>query len=174
MRQINDLMLRMQPYHPRLKEFCLVNSEFAKSLKSLHAERFVSLGAIVVSQCPLIPEDEIIGFYVYDYGANPKIFKQDFIVNVGCKNQEFIIYTRFSGTTKSKNIRDISHFYNKYPTYPKNSHHPKFEELPKEIQPRALQAINLANRIIDRGGPVSEISDEEYTRFDLELKKLNL
>lgn len=172
MRPITDLILRLQPYPQKLKDLCNANPDFAKALKTTNPKKFVSLGAVVVSY-PQQTSDEVIGFYVYDYGSKPKMFKQDFIVNVGSKNEDFIIYTRFTGVSKSKIIRDISHFYQKYPSYPKDSHHPKYEAIPDAIKLRALEAVDLANRIIALGLR-EEISEEEYAKFDLELRKHGL
>ena len=172
MHLLTDLIVRMQPYPQRLKELCQANPDFAKALKSTNPKRFVSLAAVVVSYPPST-SDEVIGFYVYDYESNPPMFKQDFIVNVGTKNNEFVIYTRFSVVSKSRIIRDINQFYEKYPTYNKGSHHPKFEDLPDDLKPRALEAIELANKVKVLGLR-DEISDEEYAKIDLELKKLNL
>lgn len=171
MRSITDLILRMQPYPQKLKDICIVNPDFAIALKTTHPKRFVSLGTVVVSY-PQKTSDEVIGFYVYDYGTK-SMFKQDFIVNVGFKNEEFIIYTRFSGVGKSKIIKDISHFYQKYPEYPKDSHHPKFEDIPDPIKPRALEAIKLAKKI-QTLGLRDELSEEEYKKYDLWLRNLGL
>lgn len=172
MHPITDILLRMQPYPKELKDLCLTNSEFSAALKSTHPDKFISLGVVITSHCPLIPEDEVIGFLVYDYGPNPQ-FKQDFIVNIGSQRKKFVIYTRFSGVVKSKIIKDISHFYQKYPTYNKDSHHPKFEELPVEIQPRALEAIRLAERIKEMGLR-QMLTDGEYRKFDTELSAMGL
>ena len=161
----------MQPYPKKLKAWCGLNPDFAKALKSTHPKKFISFLAVVISRPLSRPKDEVIGFYVYDYAA--KIFKQDFIVNVNAGSKEFVIYTRFSGVKKSKYIRDISHFYKEYPSYPKTSHHPKFEELPKEIKPRARKAVKLADRIV-KFGLREIISEEEYARIDLELRKQGL
>jgi len=173
MRPITDLIIRLQPYPQKLKEWCFLSPDFAKALKNSHPKRFISLGAVVVSRPRLTPEDEVIGFYVYDYGAKPNIFKQDFIVNIGARNKEFVIYTRFLGVSKSKYIKDITHFFEKYPSYSKTSHHTKFKDLPDEIKPRALEAIKLAKRI-QKWGLREEISEKEWLMFDLELKKLGL
>lgn len=171
MHPINDLIIRMQPYPQELKKICRINPDFKKALKNSNPKRFISLGAIVTSLCPLIPEDEIIGFFTYD--CKEKIFKQDFIVNKNSENKEFILYTRFSGVNKSKNIKDIRDFFQKYPTYSKNCHHLNFEELPNNIKPRALETINLANKL-EIIGQREYISDEDYERIDSELKKRNL
>ncbi|MFA7301028.1 MAG: hypothetical protein WC069_01870 [Candidatus Shapirobacteria bacterium] len=163
----------MQPFPIELKKICKENPSFEDALKSVHPERFVSLGAIVTSQCPLVPEDEIIGFFVYDYrNLNKPIFKQDFIVNIGKKNKEFILYTKYP-RSYSKTIKDISEFFKKYPTYNKKDHHPKYRKLPDLIKPRAKEAIRLANNIL-KFGLRTELTDDEFNQFDLDLKKFGL
>ncbi len=173
MPSIRDLVIRMQPYPEELKELCRVDSGFADALKSTHPEKFISLGAVVVSRSTVIPEDQVIGFFVYDYGARP-MFKQDFIVNKGARNKEFVIYTRYP-SENNKYIKDISLFYEKYSDYPKKTHHPSCDEIPDLLKPRALEAIGLAEKIISNGwGVIDEISEEEFARIDGELRKLNL
>lgn len=168
----------MQPYADEIKQLCKLNPDFADALKSLRSERFISLGAVITSRAYAIrapkdtEKDEVIGFLVYDLEKN--IFKQDFIVNVQKKYKEFRVYTKCKGVNKSKIIRDISHFYSEYPTYPKVSHHPSFDDIPDDIKYRAVEAIELSKRLIALGGSRAEISDEEYQKFDEELRKLNL
>lgn len=178
MKKISDLILRMQPYADEIKKLCRLNSDFANALKTLHSERFISLGAIITSRAYEVHSaqdsepDEVIGFLVYDLAD--KAFKQDFIVNIEKKYKEFRIYTRYKGVNKSKIIRDITHFYQEYPMYSKKSHHPDFKDIPDAIKPRALEAVQLANKLSGLGGARAEISDEEYRRFDAELCKLGL
>ena len=85
MRPITDLIIRMQPYHSRIKEICHLNPDFAKSLKATNPKKFISLGAIITSYPST--GDEVIGIFSYDYKRNEKIFKQDFIVNLGNKGK---------------------------------------------------------------------------------------
>ncbi len=169
---ITDLIVRMQPYPKYLKDFILSDQDFANALKINNHKRFVSLGAVVVSNSPLVPEDEVIGFYVYDYKDNK--FKQDFIVNVGKKNNNFVLYTRYSNPNKNKRIKDISQFFGKYSRgkYYVESHHPMFEQLPDVIKPRALEAIELAKKLKDK--EVRELNQEELNKLDSELRKLGL
>lgn len=178
MKKISDLILRMQPYAEEIKKQCRLNADFANAFKTLRSAKFISLGVIITSRAYAATSaegsepDEIIGLLVYD--IEKKTFKQDFIVNVEKKYREFRIYTRFRGSPKSRIIRDITHFYQEYPMYSKNSHHPSFEELPDVIKPRALEAVQLANKLIAMGGPRAEITDDEYNKFDAELRKLGL
>jgi hypothetical protein len=172
MASFNELIIRMQPYPQELKRLCTIDSNFERALKNTHPEKFVSLGAVIVSYPPN-SLDQVIGFLVYDYTTEPGVFKKDFIVNVENRGREFRIYTRYRGVKKSRIIRDISHFYQEYPTYEVNSHHPSFEEIPDELKPRALQAVALANRL-RLLGVRREISKEEYAWFDAELRKIGL
>lgn len=168
----------MQPYADEIKKLCRLNLDFANALKTLHSERFISLGAIITSRAygahsvQDSEQDEVIGLLVYD--LVDKVFKQDFIVNVEKKYKEFKIYTRFKGTNKSKIIRDITHFYQEYPMYSEKSHHPSFEDIPDAIKPKAFEAVQLANKLIALGETRAEVSDEEYKKFDVELSKLGL
>jgi len=168
----------MQPYADEIKKLCTLNHDFANALKALQSERFISLGAIITSRAyPIHSEkdsepDEVIGLLVYD--LVDKAFKQDFIVNVNKKYKEFRIYTRFKESRKSRIIRDITHFYQEYPMYSKESHHLSFEDIPDVIKPRAIDAVQLANKLIALGGPRREISDSEYEKFDTDLRKFGL
>lgn len=162
----------MQPYPEQLKAICRVDSDLEKALKNTNPQRFISLGAVVVSYPPN-STDQVIGFFVYDYSKEPGIFKQDFIVNVGNKFKEFRIYTKFKGVKKSKIIRDISHFYQDYPTYSVDSHHPAFEDIPDEIKPRAKKAVALAEKL-KKLGVRQELTKEECDWFDSELRKQGL
>ncbi len=173
MPSIKDLIIRMQPYPEELKELCRIDSGFADALKITHPEKFISLGAVVISRSTVFPEDEVIGFFVYDYSAVPK-FKQDFIVNKGAQNKEFVIYTRYP-SGHNKYIKDINMFYEKYSDYPKSTHRPSYDDIPDRLKPRALEAIKLAKKITTNGWGVSgDISEAEYNRIDGELRKLNL
>ena len=167
-----DLIVRMQPYSKNLKNLILSDPDFSKALKINNHERFVSLGAVVTSYSPLVSEGEVIGFYVYDYKQDK--FKQDFIVNIGKKDIEFVLYTRYSNPNKNPRIKDISLFFEKYSKgkYYIESHHPKFEDLPDIIKPRALEAISLANKL--KGKAVKDFSNEELKRIDEELQRLGL
>lgn len=173
MRSIRDIILRMQPLPAQLKSICVKDPDFALALKATHPRRFVSLGAVITSYPQNANNDEVIGFLFYDYGVKPGKFKQDFIVNVGSKYKDFIIYTRHRKGEPSKYIRDINDFFRKYPTYSRESHHPRYNDIPDAIKPRAIEAIELANRIM-RYGLREELTDEEYNEFDTYLRKLNL
>ncbi len=169
-----DLIIRMQPYSKGLKSFIFSNPDVVKALKITNYKGFISLGVIIISSSPLAPEDKVIGFYVYDYKSRSEKFKQDFIVDIGSKDKEFILYTRFSGVKKSKKIRDINDFSEKYSKnkYYVKSHHLKFEQLPKEIKPRALKAIELSKKL--KEADFRNYSKDKRKKIDLELRKLGL
>lgn len=166
-----DIIIRLQPYSKELIAFCKADQDFKNALKINNPSRFVSLGAIVTSHSPFVPEDEIIGFYTYDYKIG--IFKQDFIVNVGGENKDFILYTRLAGKQSSKNVKDISQFFTKYSKgkYYIETHHPKYEDLPEIIKPRALEAVALANKI--KSG-LRNLTPDELSQIDLELQRIGL
>ncbi|MCX6817223.1 MAG: hypothetical protein NTZ93_05140 [Candidatus Beckwithbacteria bacterium] len=171
---VEDLIVRLMPFPKELKEICRTHPNFAKALKINNPKRFVGLGVVITSYSPLVPEDEIIGFFTYDYKSTPGRFKQDFIVNVKKKNKEFVLYTRLTKVGSSRWIKDISQFFTKYSKgmYYIESHHPKFEDIPDIIKPRALMAIELATRLKQTG--LRQLSKDELTKFDMELQKLNV
>jgi len=107
---VTDLIVRLQPYSQGLKDFIKNNPDFAEALKINNPNRFISVGAVVISHSPLVQGDKIIGFYVYD--NKEEKFKQDVIVDIKGRDKEFILYTRFK--SKSKWVKDINDFEPKY------------------------------------------------------------
>ena len=95
-------------------------------------------------------------------------------MNIGKKDIEFVLYTKYSNPGNNPRIKDISQFFEKYSKgkYYIESHHPKFVDLPEVIKPRALEAINLANQL--KGKAIRVFSDEELKGIDRELQKLGL
>ncbi|OGH17945.1 MAG: hypothetical protein A2868_03355 [Candidatus Levybacteria bacterium RIFCSPHIGHO2_01_FULL_40_15b] len=145
----DELIIDMMPFSRELIEWCKKYPDFTKALKIIYPEKFITLGAVVTSQSPNYPEDEVIGIYTYAYKLKTPIYKQDFVINKERHNKEFILYTRHQSPNSSKYIKDINDFY---ATYGKGghyvkSHHLSFEELPEEIRPRAVEAIDLARRV---------------------------
>jgi hypothetical protein len=151
MKQISleELIILMMPFSKELIEWCKLHPEFQSALKVIYSERFVSLGAIVTSYSPNFPQDEVIGVYSYDYKRKNPIFKQDFIINKGKLNKEFVLYTRTKGKS-SKYVKDINDFYASYGKggFYINSHHLMLEQLPSELRERGISAIQLANKIV--------------------------
>ena len=172
MDRIAEYIVRMQPYTNGLKRKILSDDMFSEALKINNPKRFISAGAIVISYSPLMPQDRIIGFFVYD--RKMKIFKQDFIVDVGGKEINYILYTKIRDGRQSKSVKDISQFFSRYgkDIYYTGSHHPSFEEIPDEIKPSALRAIKLAEKLDITG--LRTMSDEELNNFNQELIKIGL
>ena len=108
-----DIIIEMMPFAKELKSWCNTHPKFAKALKIIYSERFITLQAIITSYSPNFPEDEVIGILVYDYQANPPCFKQDFIVNIGGKKKEFVLYTGAPKLIEDRNIKHINHFLKK-------------------------------------------------------------
>lgn len=159
----------MQPYSKGLKDFIRSNPDFATALKINNPNRFISVGAVVISHSPLVPEDKIIGFFVYD--NKEEKFKQDIIVDIQGKDKEFILYTRFR--SRSKWIKDINEFINKYGQglYYSGFHWLKFDELPDEIKPNTVMALELAKL---KDLETRELTETELEKFDKDLKELGL
>lgn len=147
------------PFSKELRGWCKNHPEFQEALKVVRANRFVALGVVYTSSCPLYPGDQVIGFLVYDYKDCK--FKQDFIVNIRGQNKEFIVYSRVPGGQPSKYVKDIHEFDSKYAQgkYYQGTHHIEFESLSDEIKPRAQQAMNLAKRVAENG--LRELSQGE-------------
>lgn len=104
---------------------------------------------VVVTNPPKYPNDRVIGFYSYAYFLKNPIFKQDFIVDVGKKDNKFVLYSRQNLTPKNEYIKDLHDFfitYGKEGNY-LHKHHLTIQDIPKEANFRATEAINLANRI---------------------------
>ena len=108
-----DVILETLPFSQEIIDWCRVYPEFQKGLKALASERFLHLGAIIITHPPGT-NDEVIGIYAYDYKNNPPLFKQDFIVNVGETNKDFILYTGFpKGVQNTKYVKHINDFFSK-------------------------------------------------------------
>lgn len=166
---ISDLIIRLQPYSQGLKNFITKHQDFADALKVNNPNRFISVGGIVISYSPLVPEDKIIGFYVYD--NKQEKFKQDIIVDINGKDKEFVLYTRYK--TKSRYIKDINEFEPKYGKgiYYNGFHWPKFEEIPDPLKSNARMALKLAKL---KNFEQRELTEAELEKFDRELSELGV
>lgn len=143
---LEDVILELQPFSDELNSWCKAHQDFFTALKNIYPEKFVSPAMIITSYPPT--GDEVIGVFTYHHEMKKPIFKQDFIVNVGRTNTEFILYTR-NPNGSSKHVKDINDFYAKYGRYgyTKSQHHLSLDELPIQLQERAKQAMRLAEKL---------------------------
>ncbi len=167
-----ELIVEMMPFSDELVNWCKLHPEFLAALKIIYSEKFISLGAIVTSYSPNYPSDEVIGIYTYDYQRKNPIFKQDFIINKGKLNKEFMLFTRNLKRGSSKYVKDINEFYTTYGKggYYVNSHHLSFEQLPEEMKPRGLNAIRLANKL--KGEIMVKPSQEHISKIYKQVKSI--
>jgi len=171
MMPIDGIILRLQPFSAQIMAMCEKNQDFQKAIKSLNSARFISFGTVIISYPKNEPEDMVIGILVYDYKS--KIYKQDFMVDIGSKHEQYILYTSFHGMKSKKYLKPIGDFFKKYPCYSRECHHPKFEDIPLDIQPRALHAIELAKIVESLENP-HLIPFRMYVEFSWSLIKSGL
>lgn len=167
-----ELIIRMMPFHDQLVEWCKNNPQFLEALKIVYPDRFIALGAIYTSTSPYIPDDEVIGFVVYDIKKN--IFKQDFIINRNRNYNNFILYTKLPKNMPriySKFVRPIKEFYNRYGknTHYLNTHHIKFDDLDEQLKQRATSAIKLARNLEKTG--LRQLNQKELQYISDQLRK---
>jgi hypothetical protein len=143
---LEDVILELQPFSDELINWCKTHKDFFSALKQCYPEKFVS-PAVIITSYPA-SGDEVIGMFTYHYQLNKPVFKQDFIVNVGRLNTEFILYTR-NPSGSSKYVKDINDFFNMYDKYgyKKAHHHLSLEELPIQLQDRAKNAIKFSKKL---------------------------
>lgn len=163
-------IIEAMPFADELIAWCKTHPEFLRGLKNIYAEKFISLGAIVTSHSPYLPEDEVIGVYTYDYIRRNPLFKQDFIINKGKLYKEFILFTRNPKGGSSKYVKDINEFF---ATYGKgkfyiNSHHVSLEELPIELRERGTEAMALAEKM--KGYQLGAIPQSHINKIHGEIK----
>src|SRR3990172_10109507 len=103
-----ELIIEMMPFSQELIDWCKIHHDFSKALKIIYPEKFITLGGVVTSSSPNFPDDQVIGVYAYAYQLKSPIFKQDFVVNKGGLNKEFVLYTRYPNRSDIKYIRDIN------------------------------------------------------------------
>lgn len=167
-----NIILKMMPFSDPIIKWCIDHPEFRDALKIIYPDRFITLQAIVISYSPYKPKDQVLGIFAYDYQKNQNKFKQDFIVNSESKNEKFTLYTRLSKRNYSKYVRDINEFYSSYAkgTHYADTHHPKLEDLPPELQERAKRVIKLANGLKTTG--LRQLSEKEINEFEAEIDRI--
>ncbi len=171
-----DVIIASMPFSDELVNWCNKTPEFKTALKVIYPERFLTLQAVSITYSPNVPEDQVIGIFAYD--RKLRKFKQDFIINKGKLNKEFVLYTKLPGPNPNygKHVKHINEFfivYAKDGLY-KNTHHLTYDELPNnEIKSRATKVINLSNKL-DKTGYRS-LSDAELRYiYDKILKAKSL
>jgi len=107
------------PFSDELCNFMDQHPEFFQSLKLAKPNRFVFIPIIFTSHLPVghpKSADEVIGVWYLDKKSlkeNSKpLFKQDFIVNIGKSNHEFISYSAVN--KDGKYVRPIKEFFKNY------------------------------------------------------------
>jgi hypothetical protein len=153
-----DIVIEAMPFSAELIAWCDAHPELKQALKVTNPDRFIALGHVTTSYSPSKPEDQVIGFYAYDYMAER--FKQDFIVNVGGENMEFVLYTRLPKQDRAlygRYIKDINEFYAIYGNRGDyaSTHHPSLEEIVGLNDPiltdRAKRYVPLGTRLKSEG-----------------------
>lgn len=150
---LEEILIEVQPFSDGLKQWCKDHPDFTKALKIIYPEKFISLGMVVISYPPNFSNDQVIGFYTYHYSMKIPKFKQDFIVNVGNQDNNFVLYTRQNLVPLNTHIKDINDFF---VTYGKDgnylrAHHVELGDIPDEAKQRATQAKALGDRLKSTG-----------------------
>lgn len=149
---LEQLIVDMQPFSDDLKNWIKKNPKFLKALKVVYPQKYVTLQAVSISYPPGF-DDEAIGVYTFAYRLQRPKFNQDFIVNLGHRDTEFVLYTGGPGSNQGKHVRHINEFFRTYGVdgrYAK-THHPTFKELPAEMHERARDAIALGTQLRANG-----------------------
>lgn len=98
------------PLSNALLNFIDNNADFETSLKLSAYPRFIFLEGII---CSYPTEDEVIGMFYYD--TDTKIFKQDYVVNVGYRHQQYVSYSRRRGRIATSSVvKSLDEFFNAY------------------------------------------------------------
>lgn len=165
---LEELIIELMPFSQELVDWCNIHPEFLAALKNVYPDKFISPAMIMTSTSPNYPDDEVIGVYSYHYQLNKPIFKQDFIVNKGRLNKEFVLYTR-NPAGNSKYVKDINEFFSTYGKggYYLNSHHLTSEQIPGELQERVKETMKLAEKVKDVD--LTKINQEQINKVYQEV-----
>jgi hypothetical protein len=165
----------MQPFPQELKDLCFKHPEFLEQLKLVWPDRFVSLLSIISTESPLVPSDEVIGFWVLDYSGNKPLFKEDYIVDVGKQKKEFHLYTGRKTGNGGKYIHNMTDFTIKYGgngQYYANSHHATYDQLAPDLIPHADRPLKIAEMWRNLGVKIA--TQEELEEISSKLTKLGM
>jgi hypothetical protein len=109
--KIADAILVAVPFSKALKSWAKADPSVMAALKFSNDDRFTPLPMIRFYRSKLRPNDRILGFSVWDSIA--KRFKQDYVLDVGDKDKEFILYTA-PGVPDTPVVRHISELFEQY------------------------------------------------------------
>lgn len=127
---IADVIIETIPFSEPLAQWCRQSSNVKSALKFSNSEYFLPIGAIFTSAPKNHLEDEVIGFIVYD--PVKKCFKQDYILNIGKEDKQFVLYTKVPGGRQDNHeVKHIKQFFAAYDIeggYRKD-HHLSLEQL---------------------------------------------
>jgi len=163
-----DIAIEAMPFSNELRAWCDIRPEFKDGLKFSNTDRFIPLGMVLTSRTVNVPADEVIGFYTYDYVSSK--FKQDFIVNIGSENNEFVLYTSLPPANTGlygkyvKHINEFFAIYGKKGDYA-GTHHLDIEGI------KALGNDDLtgrAQRAIQNGALMKVHGRRLYTQKELD------
>jgi DNA-3-methyladenine glycosylase len=152
---IADVIILAMPFADSLVSWCNLHPDFKEALKFSNHIGFLPLGVIFTSTPSLFPNDEVIGFLVYDMQKG--IFKQDYIVNINKQYKCFKLYTKLPNKKYSRNVTHIKNFFSLYGANGdyKDTHHYSITQIEKMGRPdlleRARDTIDLAYKIKLRG-----------------------
>jgi hypothetical protein len=155
---LTDVIIEAMPFSDELVEWCKKHPNFKSGLKFDNSDEFLALGLILTSPAPPHKlDDEVIGFLVYD--MRRKVFKQDFIVNIGKKSAKFILYSKRPDKKYDEHSQHINSFYVEYGAngrYYKNTHHytvdqAKLLNKDEKFQERLESTLRIANNIEQHG-----------------------
>jgi len=161
---IADVIIEAMPFSDEIIAWCHKHPEFKEALKVSNPDRFYALGMVLTSSTKNVPSDLVIGFMAYD--MTTKIFKQDFMIDMGNRHQEFMLYTNLPSKQYGKYVQHIKQFYAKYG---KNgdyadTHHVSLDYILSlgndELSERAARTVDASARIVSAGGR-RHISQEE-------------
>ncbi len=160
---IADVIIEGMPFSDEIIAWCYKHPEFKEALKVSNPDRFHALGMVLTSTPNAKPDDCVIGFVAYDMVK--KQFKQDFIVDVGNKHNDFVLYTKLPSKLYGKYIQSMKSFYaiyGKNGSY-KGAHHFDLQYLldmkNEDLSERARLVIKKGRAIIQTGGrrPISQV-----------------
>jgi hypothetical protein len=147
---LTDVVIEAMPFTDELVSWCKKCPEFISGLKFANTTRFLALGVVFTSFTSNMPGDEVIGFLVYD--MEKKLFKQDFIINIGRKASEFALYSKRPDKQYGKYSKHINEFYSNYGKngHYSNTHHLTLSDIEAMNKPDLLERVNSTISIAEK------------------------